>query len=364
MPPSTTTTSRPTHQAAQPAPLPPSVEQSYRQKCIDLKRRMAEVDESNDTFRLRKVRLNRGIVKLRLERAFLLEQLAMRTSRNVEDSEGSPSPPPTPKEKPLRTKRGHRRPDAKDPLAVDGGAVSPTSSTFLPATAVNNSYYNANDGPASSPPPQPQPPPPPPPPQKRSRAAPSSGPKRSYVRRPTSAYEIFAEQSRAETAARNPSLQGDKTELYKLLAQKWREMGADGQAKWIDIYEERKKAYKERKTRGSRARAVSTVEKEEGPGGAAAAATTATTKKANGKQQNGERRGNEDESAADEEGDAAGGGGGDAAADGDVVMRDDIDTVGGPDDQGDGAGEREGDDEGRSDVEPNGESGGFTAVNR
>ena len=78
-----------------PAPLPPSVEQNYRKKCIELKRRMNEVDESNDAYRLRKVRLNRGIMKLRLERAFMLEQLAKRTSVNVEDSEGSPSPPPT-----------------------------------------------------------------------------------------------------------------------------------------------------------------------------------------------------------------------------------------------------------------------------
>ena len=78
-----------------PAPLPPSVEQNYRKKCIELKRRMNEVDESNDAYRLRKVRLNRGIMKLRLERAFMLEQLARRTSANVEDSEGSPSPPPT-----------------------------------------------------------------------------------------------------------------------------------------------------------------------------------------------------------------------------------------------------------------------------
>jgi hypothetical protein len=32
---------------------------------------------------------------MRVERAFLLEQLAKRTSANVEDSDGSPSPPPT-----------------------------------------------------------------------------------------------------------------------------------------------------------------------------------------------------------------------------------------------------------------------------
>ncbi|PMD40534.1 hypothetical protein L207DRAFT_512005 [Hyaloscypha variabilis F] len=94
-----------------PPELPPSVEAAYRKKCIQLKQRMNEVEEANDAARLRLARLNRSIQKLRLERAFLLEQLAKRTSTNVEDSEGSPSPPPTPKEKPLRTKRGHRKPD-------------------------------------------------------------------------------------------------------------------------------------------------------------------------------------------------------------------------------------------------------------
>ncbi|RKF56377.1 putative hmg box protein [Golovinomyces cichoracearum] len=94
-----------------PPELPPSVEEAYRAKCIQLKQRLNEVEEANDSARLRIARINRGIQKSRLERAFLLEQLAKRTSTNVEDSEGSPSPPPTPKEKPLRTKRGHRKPD-------------------------------------------------------------------------------------------------------------------------------------------------------------------------------------------------------------------------------------------------------------
>lgn len=56
---------------------------------------MNEVEEANDASRLRLVRMQRAIEKMRLERAFLLEQLAKRTSTNVEDSEGSPSPPPT-----------------------------------------------------------------------------------------------------------------------------------------------------------------------------------------------------------------------------------------------------------------------------
>ena len=78
-----------------PPELPPSVEAAYRKKCIQLRQRMNEVEEANDAARQRLARLHRGIQKLRLERAFLLEQLAKRTSTNVEDSEGSPSPPPT-----------------------------------------------------------------------------------------------------------------------------------------------------------------------------------------------------------------------------------------------------------------------------
>ena len=89
-----------------PPTLPPSVEEAYRKKCIELKRRLQEVEETNDTFRVRKVRLMRGIRKMRLERAFLLETLGKRMKKNGsgingmhsfydEDSEGSSEGPPT-----------------------------------------------------------------------------------------------------------------------------------------------------------------------------------------------------------------------------------------------------------------------------
>ncbi|KAK3357049.1 hypothetical protein B0T25DRAFT_145440 [Lasiosphaeria hispida] len=113
-----------------PPALPPSVEEAYRRKCIQLKQRTNEVEEANDAARLRLARLKRQVEKMRLERAFLLEQLAKRTSTNVEDSDGSPSPPPTPKEKPLRIKRGHRKPSMltsfETPSAggTGGGSVS------------------------------------------------------------------------------------------------------------------------------------------------------------------------------------------------------------------------------------------------
>lgn len=89
-----------------PPPLPPSVEEAYRKKCIELKRRMTDVEESNDAYRLRKARLTRGIRKMRLERAYLLEILGKRMKKNGssvdgyqgfydEDSEGSSEGPPT-----------------------------------------------------------------------------------------------------------------------------------------------------------------------------------------------------------------------------------------------------------------------------
>lgn len=81
--------------AIPPPSLPPSVEEAYRRKCVQLKNRTTEVEEANDAARLRLARIRRQVEKLRVERAFLLEQLAKRTSTNVEDSEGSPSPPPT-----------------------------------------------------------------------------------------------------------------------------------------------------------------------------------------------------------------------------------------------------------------------------
>lgn len=67
---------------------------------------MNEVEESNDVYRLRKVRLLRGIRKMRLERAFLLEILGKRMRKNGiggngphgfydEESEGSSEGPPT-----------------------------------------------------------------------------------------------------------------------------------------------------------------------------------------------------------------------------------------------------------------------------
>lgn len=60
------------------------MEKAYYRKCIELKRRLNDVEEANDAARLRKARLSRAIMKMRLERAFLLEQLAKRLQNTAD----------------------------------------------------------------------------------------------------------------------------------------------------------------------------------------------------------------------------------------------------------------------------------------
>lgn len=103
--------------------LPPSVETAYYRKCIDLRRRINDIEENNDGTRQRIQRLNRGIQKMRLERAFLLEQLQKHQEYNMDDSDRSSSPPPTPTDKPLRSKRSHRK-----GTPPPGGAGAPPGS--------------------------------------------------------------------------------------------------------------------------------------------------------------------------------------------------------------------------------------------
>ena len=77
-----------TENATTNTPLAPSVEKAYYRKCIQLKRRLTEVEQANDEAKIRRQRLDRGIMKMRLERAFLLDELRKRMEY-VEESGAS-----------------------------------------------------------------------------------------------------------------------------------------------------------------------------------------------------------------------------------------------------------------------------------
>ncbi|KAH0562936.1 hypothetical protein GP486_002496 [Trichoglossum hirsutum] len=201
-----------------PAPLPPSVEHAYRQKCIDLKKRINEVEESNDALRLRKARTKRGILKLRLERAFLLEQLAKRTSANVEDSDGSPSPPPPPQEKPLRTKRSHYRAPpspARPPHSPPSAATTPYDASQATFSILNH----ATEIPRSTNP---------------TATTPNSRPSAVAIGNasngPPNAFSLFCEETRPQLQAQHG--QDPDFEMEKSLTQAWQELDERSKEKY------------------------------------------------------------------------------------------------------------------------------------
>jgi hypothetical protein len=67
------------------APLAPSQELAYREKCIQLKRRLTEIEADNDAKRARIAREKQLHMKMRLNRAILLDKL-----REVMESRGGP----------------------------------------------------------------------------------------------------------------------------------------------------------------------------------------------------------------------------------------------------------------------------------
>ncbi|KAK4114254.1 hypothetical protein N656DRAFT_750204 [Canariomyces notabilis] len=187
-----------------PPPLPPSVEEAYRRKCIQLKQRTNEVEEANDAARLRLGRLKRQVEKMRLERAFLLEQLAKRTSTNVEDSDGSPSPPPTPKEKPLRIKRGHRKPSAL--TGLDASSSVPALPGFVAQThSPSSDAFSAAQQPD---------------------AGKTNGVHNKAPKQPRSAFDLYCDDNRS-SAKEKAKEGGDAADVDEELSRGWKEL-SDG----------------------------------------------------------------------------------------------------------------------------------------
>ncbi|KAI1911997.1 hypothetical protein LOZ61_003538 [Ophidiomyces ophidiicola] len=72
--------------APSPPPNPPSIEAAYKLKCIELKKRLQEVEANNDAMRLRNERGWRYIQKMRLESSMLLERLGLLTGMTDENA--------------------------------------------------------------------------------------------------------------------------------------------------------------------------------------------------------------------------------------------------------------------------------------
>jgi hypothetical protein len=65
-------------------PNPPSIEAAYKRKCIELKKRLNEIEAANEAMRLRNEQGRRYIQKMRLESCILLERLSVLTGMTEE----------------------------------------------------------------------------------------------------------------------------------------------------------------------------------------------------------------------------------------------------------------------------------------
>ncbi|KAI4868956.1 hypothetical protein F4820DRAFT_408378 [Hypoxylon rubiginosum] len=232
-------------QNSNPPSLPPTVEEAYRRKCIQLKERTKEIQDENKAYQLRIHRLERQIQKTRLERAFLLEQLSKRTSANVEDSEGSPSPPPTPKDKPLRTKRGHRKPSllpASEPGSGPGANfVAQNLNTLSPSSdAFSHSQLDSQKDHGST----------------RATNGLAKRPKR-----PSNAFEIYCNDTRPLLQAQHKDkIAAGEFHIEEELARSWKELPEKDREEFRVRYEQELALYKEaveeykRSMKGSAAR--------------------------------------------------------------------------------------------------------------
>ncbi|KAK9465502.1 hypothetical protein V1512DRAFT_265626 [Lipomyces arxii] len=190
--------------------IPRSEEIKYRQKCKDLKKRIQNIEEQNDILTLRLSRSRRAVQRMRLERALLLEKLEERTFLKVDDSDGSPSPPPSPPRIHVR----HRRRDSD-------GSLSPGAD---PATiASNNGTAKAN----------------------------ASGPKKKHVprdpnapKRPQNAYIIFCDHEKERVRAQLDETQpGENYDLTRAMAEAWRDLGDEGRKPYYEMYDAEKARY-------------------------------------------------------------------------------------------------------------------------
>ncbi|KAK9463935.1 uncharacterized protein V1516DRAFT_669078 [Lipomyces oligophaga] len=216
--------------------IPHSEETKYRQKCKDLKKRISEVEESNNLLILRLARSKRGVQRMRLERAFLLEKLEERTFFKVDDSEGSPSPPASPVRSHKRVAlRGGESDGSVSPMLEEhttGGFTAIASSgnnTSTPSAAKSKLLVN----------------------QAGQVSTPGTSSKRKHTprdphapRRPQNAYIIFCDLEKERVRNQLIDSQGkDNFDLTKAMAEAWRDLGDDGRKRYYQLYDAEKARY-------------------------------------------------------------------------------------------------------------------------
>lgn len=218
-------------------------------------------------------RLKRQIQKCRLERAFLLEQIAKRTSTNVEDSDGSPSPPPTvrhpsdrheyfatqiavltipqPDSKPLRMKRGHGQSGRKSSLGPDSVNATFISQNLGGLSPSSDAYSHSQLDP----------------PAEKVRGRRANGRRVKMPKRPSNAFEIYCNDMRPTLKEQNKEkIESGEFRVEEALARGWKELSDEAKEEFQARFERDLASWKEERdalkrsrisSRGRGSRAVS-----------------------------------------------------------------------------------------------------------
>ncbi|KAF3938228.1 hypothetical protein ABW19_dt0204618 [Dactylella cylindrospora] len=200
--------------------LPASVEEAYRQKCIDLKKRLKECESSNDLLVVRNHRLRRGIQRLRLERSLLLREIERRIDPRMDDSDGTPSPPPTPHEKPLRIKRP-RRDGPNGPLDRPDSPFSQTNP--------DGEMFGSGGGGGGG--------------RSRTPLGGRFGPPRDRDQKPRNAYTIFCDHQRDTLMQNAPN--DPEFDISRELSKAWQELSPAARQPYFDEAEDERLRYQQ-----------------------------------------------------------------------------------------------------------------------
>ncbi|CCG81381.1 HMG box-containing protein [Taphrina deformans PYCC 5710] len=220
-----------------------SEETKYRKKCRDLKRRINEVEASNEGLVTKLARTKRFIRRARLERAFLLERLEAQAPKDSQGSDGSPTPPASPslESYSLDAMQGtFDNAQSPDPLRRSGspgdsGHHTPTHDYSIPSAISNAaSAHIAN--------------------QKERKGSPAPGANNSTKKikppkdpnapkRPKNAFLLFCEIERDSVRAAADPGTGETVDIARELGRVWAEMNDDARKPYRDMYEEDKVRY-------------------------------------------------------------------------------------------------------------------------
>lgn len=235
----------PNNAYGRPAALELSVseETKYRKKCRDLKRRINEVEASNEALVTKLARTKRFIRRARLERALLLENLEDQAPRDLQGSDGSPTPPASPSleaysldpaNMPLE---GGLSPDPSRLSASPGRSRqhTPTHETqnysaISHSSALHLSNHKDRKGsPAPS----------------GSAAAKKIKPPKdpNAPKRPKNAFLLFCEIERDSVRAAADPGNGETVDIARELGRVWAEMNDEARKPYREMYEEDKLRY-------------------------------------------------------------------------------------------------------------------------